>query len=79
MMISKTILLFSIIVITAINLYSQDAKKSNLGIQYTLPYDFEQYSKKHKPDYTVNVLHHAPAFSYRINNHNLYIGHGSFI
>lgn len=70
----KRISLFSIIVITAINLYSQDAKKSNFGIQYTLSYDFEPYSKKHKPDYTVNVLHHAPAFSYRINNHNLYIG-----
>ncbi|MBQ2351584.1 MAG: hypothetical protein II394_05160 [Bacteroidales bacterium] len=70
----KTILLFTIIVIMAINLYSQEAKKSSFGIQYTLSYDFYVYNKNRKPDYIIDVLHHAPAFSYRIKNHNLYIG-----
>ena len=73
-MIFKKILLSFIIVITAINLYSQEAKKSSFGIQYTLSYDFYVYNKNRKPDYIIDVLHHAPAFSYRINNHNLYIG-----
>lgn len=70
----KKILLFFIIVIMAINLYSQEAKKSSFGIQYTLSYDFYVYNKNRKPDYIIDVLHHAPAFSYRIKNHNLYIG-----
>lgn len=68
----KTILLFTIIVIMAINLYSQEAKKSSFGIQYTLSYDFQVAPRNSESK--IGVLHHAPAFSYRINNHNIYIG-----
>ncbi len=68
----KKILLFFIIVIMAINLYSQEAKKSSFGIQYTFYCDL-QVAPRNDED-NIKVLHHAPAFSYRINNHNLYIG-----
>lgn len=71
-MIFKKILLSFIIVITAINLYSQEAKKSSFGIQYTLSYDFQVAPRN--SENKIGVLHHAPALSYRINNHNLYIG-----
>ena len=68
----RKILLLFIIVITAINLYSQEAKKSCFGIQYTLSYDFQVAPRNSESK--IGVLHHAPAFSYRINNHNIYIG-----
>lgn len=71
-MIFKKILLSFIIVIMAINLYSQEAKKSSFGIQYTLSYDFQVAPRN--SENKIGVLHHAPALSYRINNHNLYIG-----
>ena len=68
----KIILLFTTIVITTINLFSQEAKKSSFGIQYTLSYNFQVAPRN--SENKIGVLHHAPAFSYRINNHNLYIG-----
>ena len=68
----KIILLFTTIVITTINLFSQEAKKSSFGIQYTLSYDFQVAPRN--SENKIGVLHHAPALSYRINNHNLYIG-----
>lgn len=68
----KIILLFTTIVITTINLFSQEAKKSSFGIQYTLSYDFQVAPRN--SENKIGVLHHAPALSYRINNHKLYIG-----
>lgn len=49
--------------------YCQEANKSSFGLRYSFSYDFEV-----KPDYNFKVIHHIPICSYRLNNHDFYLG-----